>query len=371
MRKMKLTFRLVVVMIAVMVVGMMPKVAKADSSPIAVKAILPENQFKKDVSFYYLKMSPGAKQEIELQLFNSSDQEVTAEVGLSSATTNDNGLIDYNLMEKEIDKSLLFPFPSIASTPKEVKVPAQSDVKTKIQIEMPAEEYDGMILGGVNVKTKKTEDKQTEDKSSQGGMKIENEMTYSIGVVLIENEEFVKTDMKLNKVFASQIMGNNTTKATLQNPTSAVMEDVSIEAKVMKKGSSDVLYEVKSDGYRMAPNSAFDFGIPIGKERYRAGEYTLKLVAVSDPKDEKDGERQEWTFEEDFVIKREEADKLNAKAVDLPTDYTKWYIIGGVALLALILIIIMIVVIVKKKKQEQKRKVSKNKSKSKSKKRKK
>ncbi|MBP1040216.1 DUF916 and DUF3324 domain-containing protein [Vagococcus sp. BWB3-3] len=361
MRKMKLTFRIAVVMIAVMVVGGMPKVVKADSSPIAVKALLPDNQFKKEVSFYYLKMSPGAKQEIELQLFNSSDQEVAAEVSLSSATTNDNGLIDYNLMEKEIDKSLLYPFPSIASTANEVKIPAQSDVKTKIKIEMPAEEYDGMILGGVNVKTKKTEDKQTEDDSSQGGMKIENEMTYSIGVVLIENEEFVKTDMKLTKVFASQIMGNNTTKATLQNPTSAVMEEVSIEARVMKKGSSDVLYEVKSDGYRMAPNSAFDFGIPIGKERYRAGEYTLKLVAVSDPKDEKDGERQEWTFEEVFVIKREEADKLNAKAVDLPTNFTIWYLIGGLILVVLAIIVIVMVAIRKRKNEITRKKNKKRK----------
>lgn len=339
---------------------------QADSTPLSVKAILPENQFNKEVSYYHLMMKPGAKQTIELQLFNSSDQETTALVTLTAATTNNTGVIDYNLPDKEIDKSLVYPFTTIATSPKEVKIPANSDVTTPIEIEMPVEEYDGMILGGINVKVKKAKEKET-DKKASGGMKIENEMNYSIGVVLVENENKVKTDMLLERVFADQVMGNNTTKVALQNPTATPMEDVSFEAKIYAKNSDTVLYESKQEGYRMAPNSTFDFGIAIGNERYKAGEYRLKLVAKSEPKNPKDGEPQSWDFDVPFTVTRAQADKLNETAVDLPADYTLWFIIGGVSLLVVIAGISVMVIMKKKKKQKelQKKKLSKKQSPSK------
>lgn len=355
----QLAKRLVTVMILMMsLVGTVS--AHADSTPLSVKAILPDNQFNKKVSYYHLMMEPGAKQEIDLQLFNSSDKETTALVTLTAAMTNDNGLLDYNLSDKKKDKSLLYPFPEIASTPKEVKIPANTDVMTKISIEMPSEEYSGMILGGINIKVKKEEEKTKEKET--GGMKIENELNYALGVVLVENEERVSTTMKFLKVYASQVMGNNTTKVTLQNPTAAVMENVSYKAGIFAEGSDAVLYETTKEDYRMAPNSNFDLGIPIGQERYKAGKYRLRLTATSDPKEPADGEKQTWEFDESFDIKREEADKLNATAVDLPMDYTMYYIIGGLSTALLIGLSVFGVMKRRKKKAELVKKAKRRKS---------
>lgn len=332
------------------IVGGVSQTAFADSTPISVKAILPDNQHDKSVSYYNLLMKAGETQEIELQLFNSSDQDAVAEISLTSATTNDNGLIDYNLPDKAVDKSLLYPFSKIATAPKEVTVPAKKDVITKIKIEMPVVEYDGMILGGINVKAKKQETE--EDKSKSGGMKIENEMSYAIGVVLQENENPVVTDMALERVFASAIMGTNTTKATLQNPTSMVMEDVSIEAKVYKKGNDTVLFETKKEGYRMAPNSSFDFGVGLGTKPYVTGDYVMKIAATSDPKDPKNGEKQTWNLEKEFSVTAAEAKKLNdASAVELDKNYLMVIIIGSVSAIVLIGGVITFVVIHNKKKQ--------------------
>ncbi|MBP1039423.1 DUF916 and DUF3324 domain-containing protein [Vagococcus sp. BWB3-3] len=338
-------------------------IAFADSTPLSVKAILPENQFDKSVSYYNLMMKAGATQEIELQLFNSSEVETVAEVTLTAATTNDNGLIDYNLPDKDIDASLLYPFNKIASTPKEVTIPAKSDVITKIKIEMPVVEYDGMILGGINVKSKKQESEESEKKS--GGMKIENEMSYAIGVVLRENENSVMTDMLLDRVYASAVMGTNTTKATLQNPTSAVMEEVAIEGKVYKKGSDTVLFETKKEGYRMAPNSSFDFGIGLGNKPYVTGDYVMKITATSDPKDSKDGEKQTWNLEKEFHVSAAEAKALNdASAVELEKDYLGYIIIGGISAAVLVAGIITVVMVRNKKKQEALRVAKKRKRKS-------
>lgn len=355
MRKQQQNLKKIVISLVLLFLILLPTtVVNADSTPLSVKAILPDNQFNKEVSYYHLMMEPGAKQDIDVQLFNSSDKEMTALVTLTAATTNDNGLLDYNLPDKKFDKSLLHPFPEIASTPKEVKVPANQDVMTKISIEMPSEEYSGIILGGINIMAKKEEEKNDKEKKS-GGMKIENEMNYALGVVLVENEELVPTDMKFMKVYASQIMGNNTTKVTLQNPTMAVMENVSFKAEIYAEGTDTVLYGVEKEGYRMAPNSNFDFGIPIGQERYRAGKYRLKMIATTDPKNPEDGEKQTWEFDQPFEIKREEADKLNASAVDIPKDYTMYYIIGAVLAIVLILVLILVVITRKKKAEAAKR----------------
>ncbi|WP_314062759.1 DUF916 and DUF3324 domain-containing protein [uncultured Vagococcus sp.] len=346
----KKTIKLIMsILLFLSIVGGVSQTAFADSTPISVKAILPDNQHDKNVSYYNLMMKAGATQEIELQLFNSSDEDAVAEVSLTAATTNDNGLIDYNLPDKEIDKSLLYPFNKIASTPKEVTIPAKKDVMTKVTIEMPVMEFDGMILGGINVKAKKVE---AEEKSESGGMKIENEMSYAIGVVLQENENPVKTDMSLERVFASAVMGANTTKATLQNPTSAVMEDVSIEAKVYKKGNDTVLFETKKDGYRMAPNSSFDFGVGLGNKPYVTGDYVMKVTATSDPKDPKNGEEQTWNLEKEFSVTAAEAKKLNdASAVELEKDYLMYIIIGSVSAIVLIGGLTTLVVLRNKKKQ--------------------
>lgn len=330
---------------------------KADSTPLSIKAILPANQHDKSVSYYYLMMKPGETQELDVQLFNSSEVDTTALVTLTAATTNDNGLIDYNLPDKELDKSLLYPFTSIAETPKEVVVPAGKDVVTKVKLKMPPEEYTGMVLGGINVTAKKSADE--DEKKETGGMQIENQMNYAIGVVLVENEESVKTDMSLTRAYASQIMGSNTMKATLQNPTMAVMEDLSLEAKIYQKGSDTVLYETKQTGYRMAPNSSFDFGIPLGSQPFKAGDYTIKISAVSDPKNPQDGEKQSWELEDTFTVTRKEADELNEKAVGLAEDYTTWYIIGGIAAIIVIGIIVTLLVMYNKQQKQLKAERSK------------
>lgn len=57
-----------------------------------------------------------------------------------------------------MDSSLVHPFTSIATTDKDVTVPANSETSVKIKLKMPTEEYEGMIAGGINVKLKETKD---------------------------------------------------------------------------------------------------------------------------------------------------------------------------------------------------------------------
>ena len=53
-------------------------------------------------------MKPKQKQEIETILYNSSDEEITINISVHNATTNQNGLIVYEQNAK-IDPSLKVP----------------------------------------------------------------------------------------------------------------------------------------------------------------------------------------------------------------------------------------------------------------------
>ena len=58
-----------------------------------------------------------------------------------------------------------YPFSKIAKMPKETKVPANSIVTVDINLEMPSESFDGVILGGLYFKEK-------EDENAKKKMKV-------------------------------------------------------------------------------------------------------------------------------------------------------------------------------------------------------
>ncbi|MGX7417561.1 DUF916 and DUF3324 domain-containing protein [Carnobacterium gallinarum] len=321
--------------------------ANEDSSvPISANVVLPENQYKKEASYFYLKMTPGQEQELEVKLNNGSDKAQTVDISLASGITNDGGIIDYPDDLKKFDKTLKYPFSKIASTDKTATIDPNSTKSIFIKVKMPAEEYDGMIIGGINISLKENNDKEKADKDSEGGMKIKNVIRYNFGIVLIENENVVIPDMKLNKAYAGQVMGINTIKANLSNTESWIIDNLDITAKVSKKGSKEVLYETTKNGLRMAPNSNFDFGIGMGNKAYKAGSYKVTIAAKSDSPEK------EWNFEKEFTIDSETAKKLNDKAAELEApDYTMYWIIGGVSLGALLIVVIVTLVIYKKKKK--------------------
>ncbi|MFE3577386.1 WxL protein host-binding domain-containing protein [Lysinibacillus sp. NPDC059133] len=48
-----------------------------------------------------------------------------------------------------------------------------------------------------------------------------------------------------------------------------------------EKGRIEVLYQAKKQDVQMAPNSSFDYPIPLDGEKFKTGEYTLHIKAKS------------------------------------------------------------------------------------------
>lgn len=341
------------------ILGPSQSLVEAAELNFGVKAILPENQVDKNNSFFDLRMNPSEEQTVEVEVTNVIDKEIELHTFVSAADTNVNGVIDYPqpTAETKYDESLKYPLPTLVSLEETIKVPAKATIKVPVTIKMPSESYDGMIVGGISFYQKEEEDDQEKQTS---GMGVKNKFMYRLGMKLVETDTTVEPDLKLLGVKAGQVNYRNAVMANLQNPEAEVLNSLKLEAQVFQKGSSTPIFTAGKDNMKVAPNSNFEYPIYLGKKAFKAGKYTLKLVATAD-NDKK------WEFTQDFEITQKEAEKYNEESsvqLDYETDWIKWAVIGGMILVAVIVVIVVIVLMInrgRKRKKEKRKAKQKNK----------
>lgn len=326
----------------------------AEEVPISVNPILPENQRTANAGYFDLMMTPGQTQELMLEITNQGVESVTLDLTIHSASTGDNGTIDYTRSLDEKDETLVYPLPQLVKVDPTVSVAAQETISVPIQVAMPSESFNGKILGAVRIAQAGTE-KVNDDNS---GISITNKFAYVIAIQLQENEEPIREELKLKSIRASQVAGRNTLKAQLQNPTPTLIDQVTYVGQVSEKGKGNILHENHVENYRVAPNTSFNYPISWGTQKFKAGTYTLKLTAESKMSGE------QWSFEQDFIITEEEAKELNATAIGLEEESWLLYsmIISGILFG---LLVISIFLYVNKKQKEKKRQRIKRKNKGK------
>ncbi|MEI5990618.1 hypothetical protein A5881_002123 [Enterococcus termitis] len=319
--------------------------AYGEEIPISVKAILPDNQLTKDAGYYDLKVNPGEKQELSFQLYNQGDKDATVNININPAYTGDGGSFVYTEDEANKDSSLKYPLSSIATSEQTVSIPAKGTTVTKVTLDIPSEPFEGLILGAIRVTSADAGEKKTEE--TKKGFNISNNFAYSVAIQLRESDDLPKSDLALKKVFASQVAGRNTVKVNLQNPTATIIDNVSYDATVSKKGENTPLHETKVKGYRVAPNTNYNIPISWENQPFAAGTYVAKVKAKSEDTG------QDWTFDQEFVISAKEAKELNDKAVDLEKDYLMYVLIGVGIFIVLVIVLITILVILSKKKKKR------------------
>lgn len=290
-----------------------------------VQAVLPENQINDRVSYYHLLMTPEQKQTIQVKIMNTSDKKQTYKVEVINAATNKNGLITYDERDKKPDASMKLPIAEVAKPKnKEVSVDAYSEGKADIDIEMPAESFQGILLGGVRISLKSDD---TEEESQ--GMSVKNTYGYAIGLVLTEQDFapiYGETELKLVKLQPEIDYGSKVLEASIQNPYPEAMQNLTAEGKIVRKGQEKAIAKNKQEKVKIAPNSVFPFQIDWGLQEVSAGEYTF-IGKVK-------GKAKTWNFKEDFTITREMAKKMNKQTafrIFIPSWWTTSFYVMGTA----------------------------------------
>ncbi|MFS6999425.1 DUF916 and DUF3324 domain-containing protein [Carnobacterium maltaromaticum] len=310
----------------------MPMIGEAaETMAYSVKANIPENQINKTLTYFDLKMEPNQRQDITLTVSNSSDEKATILISPNVAMTNQNGVIDYSKADEKVDSTLKNPVTSIISKAQEVTLEPKETKEVPFTIQMPEKEFDGLILGGFYI-SKKEDNSNTKDKEKD--VQIKNKYSYVIGLQLRENTNEVKPVMELNEIKPALLNYRTAVTVNLQNTEATIMKEVSVDAKVMKKGTTKVLHETKKEGLSMAPNSNFDFPINWDNQSLDAGTYRLQLIAQS-------GE-DKWEFDKEFTISAKDSTDLNKEAVELEKTEPNWILIISVVAGITIFLILVI-----------------------------
>ncbi len=313
--KMRKLYALIVILLIGSLIS--PIIGQAEGSmAYSAKANIPENQINKTLTYFDLKMEPGQEQEISLTVSNSSDKQTTIILSPNSATTNQNGVIDYGQNKGKVDSTLKIPLSSVISKEQEVTLAPNETKQVLFTLKMPDKLFNGILLGGFYV-TKKEE--AEDSKEAEKNVQIKNNYSYVIGIQLRETLEEVKPQLKMNQIKPALLNYRTAVTVNLQNTEATIIKEFDVHAKVRKKGNGTVLHEATKTDMSMAPNSNFDFPISWDNQSLEPGTYTLEMTAKS-------GENQ-WTFEEDFTISAKESKTLNTDAVELEKKAPNWTLI--------------------------------------------
>lgn len=270
----------------------------ANSAAFGVKAILPENQ-QGGASYFNLKMNPGQKQVVSVELFSLSGEDHTIYVSLLNGFTNNNGAIDYGVSGQKLENGGL-RFTGVARTAEnEILLPAGESVIVDIALEMPPEGFDGSILGGIHFLRK------ADEGETSGGAAFTNDFAYLIGAVLFENEAAVPSELEFEGISPEIINYTPTLVLGINNVQPNIEKDMILKVDIYKEGNVVLTHE--NDNVSFAPNSHMDYYLPVEANTFEAGEYTAAVHMEST-----NGER--WDAEFPFTVSGQTEDDFSQLA---------------------------------------------------------
>ncbi|SJZ39752.1 Protein of unknown function C-terminal [Pilibacter termitis] len=278
-----------------------PTHMKALEQDYSVNTEISEFQRDKEKSYFDLRLKPNQVTSIFLSINNMSETENTFYISANPALTSSTVNISYNVPNPKTDASMKYPFQTIAKvkTPT-VKVPPKQSKRIEIEIKMPAEEFDGIILGGIHTSRELTD----EEKKQSGYV---NTISYVNGVCISENDTKIKPELTLNKVEVSQANGSITVNSTITNPTAINLSPLTWKATMTDKTTNKIVKEQKQGNAMIAPNTTFTYPMKFITGELKSGHYQMKITATLPDK-------REWVLTKDFDVTVKEIEKYEAQA---------------------------------------------------------
>lgn len=316
--------------IPLMMLVAQPNSAYAEKVNYAVTPIYPANQTDPNLGYYDLKVKPGQKQTVSIAVQNSGSKAAQVDVTPTTATTNDSGLMNYQPSDAKKDSTLKYAFSDLMSGSQRVTIPANGSQTVTFTLQAPKATFAGKISGGFYV-SEVADDSVTKSLSGKGAT-LTNRYAYVVGVVLRQDgQPTVKPSLRLQTVKPGLVNAHTAIIANLQNTRAESLGEMDVKAEIRKVGQSKVLYQNHQQGLQMAPNSNFNYGINLKNKPLKAGRYQLKMTIK--------GNKGSWVLTKEFTITRQQANKYNDKAVELPkTNWWPYIIIGLLAVIILFLI---------------------------------
>ena len=350
-------FKKIAVFFMVISIAAMLYISAEAVSGFSVNLAFPDNQRQNGNSFFDLLVYPGMEQELTIEITNTSDMDATMLVEVITASTSMHGEIDYITQGGLMDETLKFSIEDIIELPDNpVIVPAGETTEVSFKLTVPEESFDGILLGGISIVREVTQ----EEREAAGA--IVNQFGYVSAVRLAQSEsaEDITANFALGDITAELVHHRASIVAQIRNTEPKFIRGASATMEIFPQGSRTSLFKHEIGSLEMAPNSIFSYSF-VDHDGYgiEAGDYTAILTLTYDD--------ETWSWERNFTITPEQAESVNAGAINLvndpgPTvtiswwdDIPQWAIIAsvGVLLLALLTIIMMILAVKSNKKYKK------------------
>ena len=284
--------------------------AKANIGGFTVSPVFPENQIPGSEGFFDVRIAPGQQQqEITVAVTNPGDEPIMVEISLITVGTNSNGILEY-ATSLPVDETMAYHFTDMARLPTEIAangkltIPPEQTAQIPIFIDIPAEGFDGVILGAVHVLRGISEQERAE-----AGM-IVNRFAQALPVRMHGRELTGAPEFLLGAVGAENFNYAGAIVAEIRNPQPRLAMGVVANAQVYIDGFEAPVFVRSNVNVDFAPNSVFDFRM-VDTMGYglQAGDYTIDIQL------EYNG--QEWNFSHDFIVEPQEAAAINEGALNL------------------------------------------------------
>jgi len=280
--------------------------AEASMGGFSVSPVFPDNQVPATAGFFDLNVTAGEQQELIITVTNTRDTDLMVEIDLTPAMTNMNGIIVYPPLS-DLEGEIYSPFlniTTIAGNLNEVLIPAGETIEIPFTVNIPAQGFDGIILGGIRVLQGLTEE------DMEGAGAIVNRFAHVIPVRLRENDNPIEVMLTFGEVNAELFDRRAQIVAEVHNPQPRLVMGAIAEARIYPLGMDEPIFASSNVSVDFAPNSTFPITfVDRGGFGVVAGDY-LAIVSV-----EHDG--QIWNFEQEFTIDPVVAEEINTGAINV------------------------------------------------------
>ncbi|EIA6647559.1 DUF916 and DUF3324 domain-containing protein [Enterococcus faecalis] len=303
----------------------------------AVKAIQPDTQVDKNISFFYPALEPGVKQDLKLQVSNTSEEKLSLDIDFINATTGINGNIDYNQKNAKLDESLDYPLSDIVKISDDTLSLEKKETKNiTISITPKKESFTGVKLGAIRILKHMDKKKQTGIVTNYG---------YTIGLLATEDKRAfnVGGDLVYKQTEAKIFNGRKTASTMLQNPKPYVIQNLKMTSTLYKKGEKEAYGKKNLENMSIAPSSSFEFPIDLGLKDLEPGTYRVEIHGEND--------QDSWDWTKEFKVSQKDADKLNKDAVyklTLPKNY--YYCLIALLVFTILVFIAQLILVMQERK---------------------
>lgn len=327
-----------------------PVKVHAASSGFSVQPVTSKLQRDKSEPYFDVIVKPSQSTNLNVKLVNHTKKAIQVKVAIHPAQTNNNGIVDYNGLQKK-DNTLRYDLSQYLKGPKKVTVPANSQQTYSAKLTMPKNQLPGLMAGGLTFSPVN----YTTSTKKSSKLSIVNRFSYGIAVITRNKNRTWQPQLKIGQATVTQQQAKNAISVPMHNVKATYLNQLKVNVTATNKRTHKV-YKRTADAMQMAPNSHFAYQVKLPNNvaagRYLVNTTTYYVKDQTGQYTDSTGTHYKYklTSASDVVVTAKQSKDLQQRAKQARGG-TPWFVYAIIALVVVLLIIIgtLVTLLIKKR----------------------